>query len=193
VLRRLYDWTLDLAARPYAMWAIALIAFVESSVFPIPPDVVLIPMILAARDKAWKIAAVCTAASVIGGLAGYGIGHFLFDEVGRPMLAFYHYDLKFSAFRETYNEWGAWAVFIAGVTPFPYKVITILSGATSLDLPVFILSSVLARGFRFFIVAALLWYFGASIRAFIEKRLGLLLILFTALLVGGFVILKFVL
>jgi membrane protein YqaA with SNARE-associated domain len=193
VLRRLYDWTLDLAARPYAMWAIALIAFVESSVFPIPPDVVLIPMILAARDKAWKIATVCTAASVIGGLAGYGIGHFLFEEVGRPMLAFYHYDLKFSAFRKTYNEWGAWAVFIAGVTPFPYKVITILSGATSLDLPVFILSSVLARGFRFFIVAALLWHFGASIRAFIEKRLGLLLILFTALLVGGFVILKFVL
>jgi membrane protein YqaA with SNARE-associated domain len=193
VLRRLYDWTLDLAAQPYAMWAIALIAFVESSVFPIPPDVVLIPMILAARDKAWKIAAVCTAASVIGGLAGYGIGHFLFEEVGRPMLAFYHYDLKFSAFRKTYNEWGAWAVFIAGVTPFPYKVITILSGATSLDLPVFILSSVLARGFRFFIVAALLWHFGASIRAFIEKRLGLLLIIFTAILVSSFIILKLVL
>jgi membrane protein YqaA with SNARE-associated domain len=191
VLRRLYDWTLELAAQPYAMWAIALIAFVESSVFPIPPDVVLIPMILAARDKAWKIAAVCTAASVIGGFAGYGIGHFLFEEVGRPMLAFYHYDLKFGAFRETYNEWGAWAVFIAGVTPFPYKVITILSGATGLDLPVFMLSSVLARGLRFFIVAALLWHFGASIRVFIEKRLGLLFFLFTALLVGGFVILKF--
>ena len=179
MLRRVYDWTLNLAARPYAMWTIALIAFVESSVFPIPPDVVLIPMILAARNKAWKIATVCTVASVIGGLAGYGIGHYLFEEVGRPMLAFYHYDLKFGAFRETYNEWGAWAVFIAGVTPFPYKVITILSGATGLDLPVFILSSVLARGFRFFFVAALLWHFGESIRAFIEKRLGFLLIFFT--------------
>jgi membrane protein YqaA with SNARE-associated domain len=193
VLRRLYDWTLDLAARPYAIWAIALIAFVESSVFPIPPDVVLIPMILALRDEAWKIAAVCTVASVVGGLAGYGIGHFLFEEVGRPMLVFYHYDLKFGSFRETFNEWGAWAVFIAGVTPFPYKVITILSGATGLNLPVFILSSVLARGLRFFIVAGLLWYFGASIRSFIEKRLGLLLILFTALLVGGFVVIKIVL
>jgi len=192
LLRRLYDWTLDLAAQPYAFWALALIAFVESSIFPIPPDVVLIPMILAARDKAWKIAAVCTVASVIGGLAGYGIGHFLFEEVGRPMLAFYHYDAKFASFQDTYNEWGAWAVFIAGVTPFPYKVITILSGTTGLDLPVFIVSSVLARGLRFFIVAALLWHFGTPIRAFIEKRLGLLFVLFTVLLVGGFVVLKLV-
>jgi len=192
LLRRLYDWTLDLAAQPYALWALALIAFVESSIFPIPPDVVLIPMILAARDKAWKIAAVCTVASVIGGLAGYGIGHFLFEEVGRPMLAFYHYDAKFAAFQDTYNEWGAWAVFIAGVTPFPYKVITILSGTTGLDLPVFMVSSVLARGLRFFIVAALLWHFGTPIRAFIEKRLGLLFVLFTVLLVGGFVVLKLV-
>ena len=193
MLRRLYDWTLDLAAQPYAMLAIALIAFVESSVFPIPPDIVLIPMILAARDKAWKIAAVCTVASVIGGIAGYGIGHYLFEEVGRPMLAFYHYDLKFEAFRETYHEWGAWAVFIAGVTPFPYKAITILSGTTNLDLRVFIISSLLARGFRFFIVAALLWYFGASIRNFIEKRLGLLFAIFTAVLVGGFFVLTLVL
>jgi membrane protein YqaA with SNARE-associated domain len=192
LLRRLYDWTLDLAAQPYALWALALIAFVESSIFPIPPDVVLIPMILAARDKAWKIAAVCTVASVIGGLAGYGIGYFLFEEVGRPMLAFYHYDAKFASFQDTYNEWGAWAVFIAGVTPFPYKVITILSGTTGLDLPVFIVSSVLARGLRFFIVAALLWHFGTPIRAFIEKRLGLLFVLFTVLLVGGFVVLKLV-
>ena len=192
MLRRLYDWTLDLAAQPYALWALALIAFVESSIFPIPPDGVLIPMILAARDKAWKIATVCTVASVIGGLAGYGIGHFLFEEVGRPMLAFYHYDAKFASFQDTYNEWGAWAVFFAGVTPFPYKVITILSGTTGLDLPVFMVSSVLARGLRFFIVAALLWHFGTPIRAFIEKRLGLLFVLFTVLLVGGFVVLKLV-
>ena len=191
MLRRLYDWTIDLAAHPHALWALALIAFIESSVFPIPPDVILIPMVLAARDKAWKIAAVCTVASVIGGLAGYGIGHYLFEEVGRPMLAFYHYDAKFEAFQATYNEWGAWAVFIAGVTPFPYKVITILSGTTGLDLPVFMVSSVLARGLRFFIVAALLWKFGTPIRAFIEKRLGLLFVLFCLLLVGGFVVLKY--
>lgn len=193
MLRRLYDWTLDLAAHPHALWALALIAFVESSIFPIPPDVVMIPMILAARDKAWKIAAVCTVASVIGGMAGYGIGHYLFAEVGKPMLDFYGYGAKFAVFQEKYNEWGAWAVFIAGITPFPYKVITILSGTTGLDLPVFTVSSIMARGVRFFIVAALLWQFGAPIRVFIEKRLGLLFIVFSILLVGGFVALKFLL
>ena len=193
MIRRLYDWTIDLAAHPHALWALAIIAFVESSVFPIPPDVVIIPMILAAREKAWKIAIVCTVASVIGGLAGYGIGHFLFEEIGKPFLDFYGYGAKFSVFQEKYNEWGAWAVFIAGVTPFPYKVITILSGATGLDLTVFSISSVLARGLRFFIVAALLWHFGAPIRAFIEKRLGLLFVVFSVLLVGGFVVLKFIL
>lgn len=193
MLRRLYDWTIDLAAHPHALWALALIAFVESSVFPIPPDVVLIPMVLAARDKAWKIAAVCTIGSVIGGLAGYGIGAFMFEEIGRPMLELYHYDAKFGAFQDKYNEWGAWAVFIAGVTPFPYKVITILSGTTGLDLPVFMVSSILARGLRFFIVAALLWKFGTPIRAFIEKRLSLLFVVFCVLLVGGFVVLKYAL
>ncbi len=191
MLRRLYDWTIELAAHPHALWALALIAFVESSVFPIPPDVIMIPMILAARDKAWKIAAVCTVASVIGGMAGYGIGHFLFEEIGKPMLDFYGYGAKFAVFQDTYNEWGAWAVFIAGVTPFPYKVITILSGTTGLDLPVFTVSSVLARGLRFFIVAALLWQFGAPIRVFIEKWLGPLFVAFCILLVGGFVALKF--
>ena len=181
-----------IAATPYATWGLVMVAFAESSVFPIPPDVLLIPMILAAREKAWKIAAVCTIASVAGGLAGYGIGHFLFEEIGKPMLAFYHYDAKFATFQETYNKWGAWAVFIAGVTPFPYKVITILSGTTGLDLPVFMVSSVLARGLRFFLVAALLWKFGEPIRAFIEKRLGILFVLFCLLLVGGFVALKYI-
>ena len=192
MLRRLYDWTIDLAAHPHALWALAIIAFIESSFFPIPPDVLIIPMVLAAREKAWKIAVVCTVASVIGGLAGYGIGHFLFEEIGKPMLDFYGYGAKFVVFQDTYNEWGAWAVFIAGVTPFPYKVITILSGTTGLDLSVFMISSVLARGLRFFIVAALLWHFGAPIRAFIEKRLGLLFVVFSILLVGGFIALKFV-
>jgi len=193
VLRGLYDRTMDLAAHRHALVALFIVSFVESSIFPIPPDVILIPMILAARDKAWRIALVCTIASVIGGMAGYGIGHFLFEEVGRPILELYHYGPKFEQFQNKYNEYGAWAVFIAGVTPFPYKVITILSGVTGLDLPVFLVSSVVARGLRFFMVAWLLWKFGDPIREFIEKRLGLLFTLFSVLLIGGFVLLEFVL
>jgi membrane protein YqaA with SNARE-associated domain len=131
-------------------------------------------------------------ASVIGGVGGYGIGFFLFEQVGKPILELYHYTAKFDQFQETYNEWGVWLVFIAGVTPFPYKVITIFSGVTGLNLPVFIVASILARGLRFFIVAALLWKFGEPIRAFIERSLGLLFVLFVVLLLGGFVLIKFV-
>ena len=193
MLRRLYDWTLDLAAHRNALWALAFVSFVESSVFPIPPDVILIPMVLAARDRAWLIAGVCTIASVAGGIAGYGIGSLVFDQIGKPILDFYHHGPKFVQFQETYNDWGAWAVFIAGVTPFPYKVITILSGVTNLDITVFTISSVLARGLRFFLVAWLLWQFGAPIRTFIERRLGLLFTLFVVMLLGGFVMVKFIL
>ncbi len=192
MLRRLYDWTLDLAGHRHALSALALVAFVESSVFPVPPDVLIIPMVLAAREKAWKIALVCTAASVLGGIFGYAIGALLFDQVGSPVLNFYGYAERFDEFSAYYNDWGAWAVFIAGLTPFPYKVITILSGVTGLDLLVFTIASILARGMRFFIVAGLLWYFGEPIRAFIEKRLGLLFVIFVILLAGGFVLVKFV-
>ena len=192
MLRRLYDRTLDLAGHRHALLALALVAFVESSVFPIPPDVLIIPMVLAAREKAWKIAFVCTAASVLGGIFGYAIGALLFDQVGSPVLNFYGYAERFDEFSAYYNDWGAWAVFIAGLTPFPYKVITILSGVTGLDLLVFTIASILARGMRFFIVAGLLWYFGEPIRAFIEKRLGILFVIFVILLAGGFVLVKFV-
>jgi membrane protein YqaA with SNARE-associated domain len=192
LLRRLYDWTLELSAHRHALWALAVVSFIESSIFPIPPDVLLIPMVLACREKAWRIALVCTVASVLGGLAGYAIGYYLFETVGRTLLEFYGYGGKFAAFKDTYNEWGAWAVFIAGSTPFPYKVITIVSGVTALSLPIFIICSVLARGLRFFLVAGLLWYFGEPIRVFIEKRLGILFVLFSVFLVGGFVVLKYV-
>ena len=186
----MYDWTMGLATHRHALWALAIISFVESSVFPIPPDVLMIPMILAAREKAWKIALVCTVASVLGGMFGYGIGYFLFEQVGKPVLELYGYLEKFETFGDKYNEYGAWAVFIAGVTPFPYKVITITSGITQLDVTVFSIASVLARGLRFFIVAALLWKFGPPIRDFIEKRLGLVFVVFVVLLVGGFAALK---
>ena len=193
MLQRLYDWVMGLAARRDAVWALAAIAFIESSIFPIPPDVLLIPMILAARDRAWRFAAICTIASVLGGLLGYAIGYFLFETAGRPLLDFYCYGAKFDSFRLDYNEWGAWIVFIAGVTPFPYKVITIASGATQLDPWVFTMASITARGLRFFLVAALLWWVGPPIREFIERRLGLMTILFCVLLIGGFVVLKYLL
>ena len=191
MLRRLYDWTLSLAAHPNALVALAVVAFVESSVFPIPPDVLMIPMILAAPSRAWLIAAVATAASVAGGLAGYWIGAGLFEQVGRPVLEFYGKTEYFDEFRHSYAEWGAWAVLVAGVTPFPFKVITILSGAASLSLPVFLLAAVIARGLRFFVVAWLLKMFGAPIQAFIERRLGLVFTLFCIALVGGFVALRY--
>lgn len=188
MLRRLYDWTLSLAASRHALWALAAVSFIESSVFPIPPDVLLIPLVIARPDKAWLIAGICTAASVVGGAFGYFIGWGLFEQVGEPVLAFYGMDGKFETFADAYNRWGAWAVLIAGVTPFPYKVVTILSGATGLNFAVFMVASLLARGLRFFVVAALLWQFGMPIRTFIEDRLGLVFSLGMAALVGGFLL-----
>lgn len=192
MLRRLYDWTINLAGHKHAIIALALIALIESSIFPIPPDILLIPIVLAMRDRAWFAASVCTIASVIGGVLGYGIGFFMYEQIGKPILDLYNYTVKFSEFQNAYNQWGAWSVFFAGVTPFPYKVITILSGMTGLSLPVFILASIIARGARFFIIAALLWKYGNPIQEFIERRLGALFILFVILLLGGFAIVKFI-
>lgn len=191
MLRGLYDWTISLAEHRFALWALAFVAFVESSVFPIPPDVIMIPMIIARPNKAFLIATICLVSSVLGGLLGYFIGAQLFETVGRPVLEFYGKDSYFDNFATRYNAWGAWAVLIAGITPFPFKVITILSGATALNLPVFIIAAIIARGLRFFIVATLLWKFGQPIRDFIERRLGLMFTLFVVLLLGGFYVVKF--
>jgi membrane protein YqaA with SNARE-associated domain len=190
MLQRLYDWTLALAGHRHALPALAAIAFIESSIFPIPPDILIIPMILAAPTRAWRIALVATVSSVVGGLFGYLIGAFLFDAVAQPILAFYGYEAQFASFQARYNEWGAWIVAGAGFTPFPYKVITIASGATGLDPTVFIIASILSRGARFFLIAALLWRFGAPIRGFLERYLALLTVLFFVLLFGGFVAAK---
>lgn len=190
MLRNLYDWTIRLAESRHALWALAVVAFLESSIFPIPPDVLMIPMILAAPRRAFLIAGVALAASVTGGMLGYYIGYGLFEVVGQPIIEFYGKTEAAEEFAHTYNDWGAWAVLAAGVTPFPYKVITILSGWTGLNFGVFMVASVIARGLRFFIVAALLWKFGAPIRDFIEKRLGLMFTLFVILLLGGFYAVK---
>ena len=191
MIRKLYNWTLSLAQSPHALWALAAVAFLESSVFPIPPDIIMIPMILARPSRAFLIAGIAMLASVLGGLLGYYIGAGLFDVVGQPILDFYGKSDAAAEFNERFSEWGAWAVLIAGLTPFPFKVITIMSGWTGLSLWVFILSSIAARGLRFFIVAALLWKFGTPIRDFIERRLGLMFALFLILLFGGFYLVKY--
>ena len=191
MLRRLYDYVIELAGHPKAPWVLSGVSFAESSVFPIPPDAMLIPMVMAERAKAWFFATVCTISSVLGGIAGYAIGYFLFELVGKPILAFYGYEQAFADFAGRYNEYGAWIVFFAGVTPFPYKVITIASGATLLNFWVFMLASVAARGLRFFLVAALLYWFGPPIRAFIERRLGLVTTLFLVSLFAGFIAIKY--
>ena len=185
LIKSLYDWSMETAKKPYALWALAAVSFAESSFFPIPPDILLIPMVLAARTKAFRIALICTITSVIGGCFGYAIGVFLYDSVALPLLNFYGYLAKFEEFKAYYNEHGAMIVAFAGFTPFPYKVITIASGATGLDFFIFNLASIISRGARFFLVAALLWKFGEPIRSFIEKRLGLLSFLFFVLLIAG--------
>ena len=191
MLRALYDWTMAMAGHRRARPALVVIAFAESSVFPIPPDVLLIPMVLADRDRAFRLALICTVASVLGGCLGYAIGYFLFEAVGRPMLEFYGYSEQFGRFQRNYNEHGAWIVAFFGLTPFPYKVITIASGVTHLDLLAFAVASLASRAARFYLVAALLWRFGTPIRGFIERYLGLLTLAFFVLLVAGFGAVKF--
>ncbi|MEM6307900.1 MAG: YqaA family protein [Pseudomonadota bacterium] len=191
MLRRLYDRTIVMADHPAAMWILFIVAFAESSVFPIPPDVLLIPMILARPHRAFWIATVCLTGSVLGGIAGYGIGMFAFDTIGQPILTALGKEAYFDQFAQRYNDWGIWVVLTAGVTPFPYKVITIMSGATALPLWVFIATSIVARAIRFFALAALLYYFGPSIRDFIEKRLGLVFTLGMVVLIGGFAAVRY--
>ncbi len=191
MLRKLYDWTLNLAARPNALRALGLVSFTESSFFPIPPDVVLIPMVLARRDRAWLIAGVCTTASVLGGMLGYAIGLYLFDTIGAWVINLYGLQDKVAQFQSFYDEYGLVVILVKGLLPIPFKLVTIVSGAMHFDVPTFIGACLVTRGFRFFAVAALLKTYGAPIQAFIEKRLTLVFLLFLALLIGGFAALKF--
>jgi membrane protein YqaA with SNARE-associated domain len=191
MLRHLYDSVMRWAAHKHATWVLGAVSFIESSVFPIPPDVMLIPMVLAQRARAWFYAGLTTITSVAGGIAGYAIGYFLFEYVGQPILSFYGKQEAFAEFASGYNDYGAWIVLFAGITPFPFKVITIASGATQLDFLVFVLSSMVARGFRFYLVAAMLYWFGPPIRDFIERRLGVVTTVFFVLLFGGFVAIRY--
>lgn len=190
MLRRLYDWTMSLAGTRHAEKALAGVSFVESSVFPIPPDVLLIPMVLADRSRWLRYAFLCTVASVFGAFLGYAIGAFLYDTIGRQILEFYGAQDKFESISGWYNKWGGWGVLFAAVTPFPYKVLTIFSGVTGLNFAIFTLVSIIGRAARFFLVAWLLHRWGEPMKGFIEKNLNLLATLFMVLLIGGFAAIK---
>jgi membrane protein YqaA with SNARE-associated domain len=180
-----------LAHHPRAAWALFAVSFAESSFFPIPPDAMLIPMVLADRRKAWFYALICTTASVLGALLGYWIGFTLYETIGKPIITFYHLDEAMQGFIDDFNKYGLWIILIKGLTPIPYKLVTIASGVAGFALTPFILASIVTRGFRFFLVAGLLYFFGEPIRDFIERRLTLVTTVFIVLVVGGFVALKY--
>ena len=188
MLKRIYDWCIDAAHKPYALWILGGVAFAESSFFPVPPDVMLIPMSLARPQRAWVYAAICTVTSVLGGLLGYAIGALLFDSVGHWLIQVYGLGDKVDAFRASYAEWGALIIIGKGLTPIPYKLVTITSGFAGYNIWLFILCSIIARGGRFFVVAILLNRYGDLIRSELEKRLGLWVAIGAAVLVLGFVI-----
>lgn len=190
MLLTLYRRVLALAASPNAGWWLALIAFAESSFFPIPPDAMLVPMSLARPRRAWRFAAICSAASVAGGAFGYAIGFYVFDQIAQPILHLYGYAAAYAAFQAKFQEYGLWIVLIKGLTPIPYKIVTIAAGAAHMDFPVFMAASVVTRGARFFLVATLLHYFGDSVRDFIERRLTLVTTAVAVGIVGGFFVLK---
>lgn len=191
MLKRLYDWLIRLAAGRHALTTMAAISFVESSFFPLPPDILLIPMALAQPKRAWWFATICTLASVAGGFLGYAIGYFLFDAIGRPVLEFYGAMGRYAALKQAFDEWGAWIIILKGMTPIPYKLVTIASGVAQFDLATFAVASLVSRSLRFYLLAALLWAFGDRVRDFIERRLMLVTTAFAAILVGGFFILRY--
>lgn len=186
MFRRLYDWTLRLARHRHALWALAAISFAESSFFPVPPDAMVVPMVIARRDRAWLIAGVCTFASVAGGILGYAIGHYLYASLGEWLIRFYGMQKGAAEFQAWYAKWGAAVILLKGLTPIPFKLVTIASGVAGFNFPLFLLCAAITRGARFFLIAALLRRFGAPIQAFIEKRLTLVGLALVATVVGGF-------
>jgi len=185
MLRKMYDWCVNAAARPYATWILGIVSFVESSFFPIPPDAMLIPMGLARPERAWSYATVCTVTSVAGGVLGYVIGAVLYDSVGQWLIQLYGYGAKVEAFREAYRQYGAWIIVLKGLTPIPYKIVTITSGLAAYPIVPFILLSFVARGMRFYLVAFLIYRYGERARKIIEERLEIwVTVAFIVLVVG---------
>jgi membrane protein YqaA with SNARE-associated domain len=188
MLKRIYDWCVDAADKPYALWVLGAVAFAESSFFPVPPDIMLLPMSVAQPKRAWLFAGVCTAASVLGGVLGYAIGALLYDSVGHWLISLYHLGDSVEAFRASYAKWGAMVILVKGVTPIPYKLVTITSGFAGYNIWLFILLSIITRGGRFFAAAILFNRYGDWIRARVEEHLGLAVLILAAVLVAGFIV-----
>ncbi|MBN2179173.1 MAG: DedA family protein [Deltaproteobacteria bacterium] len=192
MLRRLYDWVLHWAETPYGTWALFFLALAESSFFPIPPDVLLIALAISIPAKSFRYALVCTVGSLIGGVIGYLIGYQFMELVGLQILEFYGLMAKFNAVGDLYNKYNALAVGIAGFTPIPYKVFTISAGAFGINFPIFLAASAVSRAARFFIVGWLIYKFGPGIRAFIDRYFNILAVVFVILLVGGFILIRYI-
>ncbi len=192
MLRRLYDWVLDLASRKSAPYALGAVSFAESSFFPVPPDVMLVPMALARPDRAWFYAGLCTVTSVLGGLAGYAIGALLYDSIGQWLFHLYGLEAKADEFRHAYAAWGHWIILLKGLTPIPFKLVTITSGFAGYDLVWFTVLSFITRGARFGLIAALIGRYGAQIREIMDKHLTVIAIALVVVVIGGFLSLKFV-
>src|SRR6202012_309003 len=188
MLRRIYDWCIDAADKPYALWVLGAVAFAESSFFPVPPDIMLLPMSVAQPKRAWLFAGVCTAASVLGGILGYAIGALLYDSVGHWVLELNRVGDKVEAFREGYARWGALVILLKGLTPIPYKLVTITSGFAGYNFWLFVVLSIITRGARFYIEAIVLNRWGDAIRERVERHLTLFVVLFLVVLVAGFVV-----
>ena len=191
-LRKLYNWTLQQAEKKYSSWILSFVSFAESSFFPIPPDILLIPMIIAKKSKAWVYAFICTFSSVLGGVAGYAIGYFFYNSIGVLIIDAYHLSNSFNVFENYYNEYGILIVLGAGFTPFPFKFITIASGVFNLNIFLFIITAIAARGLRFYLLAGLLFVFGEKIKVLIDKYFNILAILFFILLIGSVLLIKFI-
>lgn len=191
MLKRLYDWTISLSESPRAPYALGAVSFAESSFFPVPPDVMLLPMAMARPERAWYYATICTITSVLGGILGYAIGYLLFDSVGQWLIKVYGLGDKLEAFRTMYQQYGHWIILIKGMTPIPYKLVTIASGLAAYDFFWFVVLSVLTRGARFFLLAGLLNRFGVPMRRFIEENLALMAVLLVVTIIGGFYIAKY--
>ena len=190
-LKKTYNWTLEKAQHKNAKWYLSLISFAESSFFPIPPDILLIPMALASKANALFYAFICTLFSVLGGILGYAIGYFFYNSVGIYIVDFYHLENSFNIFESYYKEFGILIVLGAGITPFPYKFITIASGVFGLNIFLFIIVSIIGRGLRFYLIAILLYFFGEKIKLIIDKYFNVLTIMFFILLVGSVFIIRF--
>ena len=186
MLKRFYDWMMRYAAHPYAEWILGAVAFIESSFFPIPPDPLYLAMLMANKKRTWRLAFLCTISSVLGGILGYAIGYLLFSSLGTWIINLYHLQDSFDRFRISFQEWGFWIIALKGLTPIPYKVVTIASGVIQLNMGTFIVASIIARGFRFFLLAALFWRHGSSIQRFLEKNLTWITLFALILLLAGY-------